>query len=133
MARLDTTAVLAEMPLRQMASQALTETSAVTALPLMEKYALVIVLDASSGRTVACKSKRWPGKNRAITGAALPLLNISLGGVRRVTVGAAKAWVAHKAASPSADIQSLDGWFDNFIDKLSRGLKRERELMLVFQ
>jgi hypothetical protein len=60
-------------------------------------------------------------------------------------MGAAKAWVAHKAASPSADIQSLDGWFDNFIDKLSRGLKgesgrrvegegkRERELMLVFQ
>jgi hypothetical protein len=58
-------------------------------------------------------------------------------------VGAAKAWVAHKAASPSADIQNLDGEFDIFIDKLSRVLKGEREkrdkgkgkvkLMLVFQ
>jgi hypothetical protein len=42
-------------------------------------------------------------------------------------VGAAKAWVAHKAASPSADIQNLDGGFDIFIDKLSRVLKGERE------
>jgi hypothetical protein len=100
-----------------MASQALTDTSALTSFPLIEKRALVIVLDASSGRTVACKSKRWPGKNRAITGAALPLLNISLGGVRRVTVGAAKAWVAQKAASPSVDIQNLDGGFNDFIDK----------------
>ena len=38
---------------------------------------------------VACKSKRWSGKNRAITGAALPLVNSSLGGVNRVTWGAA--------------------------------------------
>jgi hypothetical protein len=63
-------------------------------------------------------------------------------------VGAAKAWVAHKAASPSADIQNLDGGFDIFINKLSRVLEGEREkrekrdkgkgkrdveLMLVFQ
>jgi hypothetical protein len=42
-------------------------------------------------------------------------------------VGAAKAWAAPNAASPSADIQNLDGGFDIFIDKLSRVLKGERE------
>jgi hypothetical protein len=55
-------------------------------------------LSAASGRKVACKSKRWPGRKRAITGAACPLLNNSLGGVRRVTAGAAWAHSAVKAA-----------------------------------
>jgi hypothetical protein len=42
-------------------------------------------------------------------------------------VGAARAWVALKAASPIADIQNLDEEFDNFIDKSTRGLGWEKE------
>lgn len=57
----------------------------------------MMVLSAASGTMVACKSKRWSGKKRAITGAALPLENSSLGGVNLVTCGAAIASVLKRA------------------------------------
>lgn len=62
-----------------------------TDLPSIANIAEEIVLLASSGRSVACKSKRWPGKNRAMMGAAWLLVNSSLGGVSRDTAGAASA------------------------------------------
>lgn len=69
-----------------------------------------------------------------MTGAELPLLNISLGGVRRVTEGAAKACVAPNAARHNADSQNLDGEFDNFIDRFTKKSKLSKgKLMLVLQ
>jgi hypothetical protein len=57
----------------------------------------MISFSDESGRTVAWRSKRCPGKNRAITGAARPFEKSSLGGVSLVMVGAESAhWTAIK-------------------------------------
>ena len=58
-----------------------------------------------------------------MTGVELPLLNSSLGGVRRVTEGAAKACVAPSAARPNTESQNLYGEFDNFIGKFINRLR----------
>jgi hypothetical protein len=42
----------------------------------------------ASGEMVACRSNRWPGRNRAMMGGLGSLaLNKALGGVKRVTLG----------------------------------------------
>src|SRR5258708_39786047 len=62
-----------------------------TAAPSTRNCALLMVWPAS-GEMVACRSKRWPGRNRAMMGGLGSLwLNKALGGVKRVTLGAASA------------------------------------------
>ena len=80
---------LATQPLLQPRSA----TGRFSAMLSMAKRTSRMVLLGSSGRNVACMSKRWPGKKRAMMGAACWLLNSSLGGVKRLTVGAAVAVV----------------------------------------
>ena len=89
-------------PLTQPLAQLRSATVATTGLPSIMKLAAVMDLAASSGRSVACRSKRWPGRKRAMTGAALPDAKSSLGGVRRLTLGAAAAAPA-SAASKGAN------------------------------
>ena len=63
--------------------------------PSTRKRKSTSVVSASS-RTVACRSKRCPGRKRAITGPPCLLdANSSLGGVSRETLGAAQ----HSAGS----------------------------------
>ena len=93
MARTVATALFFEMVDRHPVEQSRKEVEMLTTWLLIENSALVIDLLASSGLMVACKSKRCSGKKRATIGAACPLLNSSLGGVRRVTTGCAQASV----------------------------------------
>lgn len=93
MARTVATALFFEMVGRHPVEQSRKAVEMLTTWLLIENSALVIDLLASSGLMVACKSKRCSGRKRATIGAACPLLNSSLGGVRRVTTGCAKASV----------------------------------------
>src|SRR5580765_5607709 len=79
----------------------------------------------ASRRTVACRSKRWPGRKRAMYGpATLPLANSSLGGVSRLTVGAAPASAAattiRQAATAEGTLRNVDmettgGWMESLV------------------
>ena len=76
------------------------------ALPSISKRAETM-RRPESGFNVACRSKRWPGRKRATTGAASasrPLANSSDGGVKRLTLGVASAMPAqaNKAAAIAA-------------------------------
>ena len=83
---------------RQPELQLLMETSFFGTFPSMTNLASVIDLVSSSGLMVAWRSKRWSGKNRAITGFDCPELKSSLGGVKRVTTGCENAACRHANA-----------------------------------
>ena len=89
-ARNDTTAAFTSLGrLRPVVTTLVVAGAGLSATPSTANSKLASVVPASS-RTVACRSKRCPGRKRAIVGGfGLLLANSSLGGVKRETDGAA--------------------------------------------